>query len=213
MKNFVEFVKNIIKVLVLVWAVWHVMEKNLALFFQIESLSIDAFWVATGSIVADLLIVVAGSFACIAILDFIFQKWKYNQDHLMTKDEVKQEYKEMEGDPLIKGKRRELLREMLTQDTMGKVRRAKVIVTNPTHFAVAIDYEKNVTPLPVVVAKGEGHLAKRIIQVAEEEGIPIMRNAPLARELFATGTENSYIPKNLIKPVAEVLLWVQSLQK
>ncbi len=213
MKNLVEFLKNIIKVVVLGLVVVYVLNKDMHILFQLETLSIFDFWTTLGKIVGELLMLVTGAFACIAILDFMYQKWKYTKDHMMTKDEIKQEYKDMEGDPHIKSKRRELLREMVTQDSMGRVRKAKVIVTNPTHFAVAIDYEKDKTPLPVIVAKGEGHLAKRIIKVAEEEGIPIMRNAPLARELFATGTENSYIPSNLIKPVADVLRWVQSLQK
>ena len=131
----------------------------------------------------------------------------------MSKDEVKREYKEMEGDPQIKGKRKQLHQEMLSQNTLGNVRKAKVLVTNPTHYAVALDYEKDRTPLPVILANGEGFLAQRMMQVAREEGIPIMRNVPLARSLFENGTENAYIPKDLIGPVAEVLRWVQSLQR
>ncbi len=213
MKNLVEFFKNIIKVGVLGLVVWYVFKNNLGLLFQLESQGIYGFWSIIGSIISDLLIMTTVAFGIIAILDFLFQKWKYNKDHLMSKEEVKQEYKEMEGDPLIKSKRRELARELATQDTMSHVRQAKVLVTNPTHYAIALDYEKGKTPLPIILAKGEGHIAKRMIKVAEEEGIPIMRNVPLARELFATGTELSYIPKNLIKPVADVLRWVQSLQK
>ena len=113
----------------------------------------------------------------------------------MSKDEVKREYKEMEGDPQVKGKRKQLHQEMLSQNALGNVRKAKVLVTNPTHYAVALDYEKDRTPLPVILAKGEGFLAQRMIRVAQEEGIPIMRNVPLARSLFENGTENAYIPQ------------------
>ena len=102
---------------------------------------------------------------------------------MMSKDEVKREYKEMEGDPQVKGKRKQLHQEMLSQNALGNVRKAKVLVTNPTHYAVALDYEKDRTPLPVILAKGEGFLAQRMIRVAQEEGIPIMRNVPLARRL------------------------------
>jgi type III secretion protein U len=102
---------------------------------------------------------------------------------------------------------------MISQNALGNVRRAKVLVTNPTHYAVALDYEKDKTPLPVIVAKGEGLLARRMIEVAKEEGIPIMQNVPLARDLFRNGAENSYIPRDLIGPVAEVLRWVQSLRR
>lgn len=213
MKNLVELIKNIIKVSVLGFAVWSVMEENLKVLFQLQTGTIYDFWAVLGTIVKDLLLIASYSFVTIATLDFLYQKWKYNQDHMMTKDEVKREYKEMEGDPHIKGKRKQLHQEMLSQNTMNNVRKAKVLVTNPTHFAIALDYEKDKTPLPIILAKGEGYLAQRMIQVAKEEGIPIMRNVPLARQLFETGAENSYIPKDLIKPVAEVLRWVQTLQR
>jgi type III secretion protein U len=88
-----------------------------------------------------------------------------------------------------------------------------VLVTNPTHYAVALDYEEGRTPLPVVLAKGEGLLAQRMIAVAREEGIPILQQAPLARALFEEGTENAYIPKDLIGPVAEVLRWLKTLER
>ncbi len=211
MKNLVEFVKNLLKVGILAYGVWYVMENNFRLLFRLQTGTIFDFWAVLGSIVQDLLIIASGSFAVIAALDFLYQKWKYNKDHMMSKDEVKKEYKEMEGDPQIKGKRKQLHQELLQQNAMGNVRNAKVLVTNPTHFAIALDYEKGKTPLPVILAKGEGFLAERMIQVAREEGIPIMRNVPLARELFETGTENSYIPRNLIQPVAEVMRWVGTL--
>jgi type III secretion protein U len=92
------------------------------------------------------------------------------------------------------------------------VKKAKVLVTNPTHFAVALDYEQGRTPLPVILAKGEGPRALRMMEVAREAGIPIMRNVPLARALYHNGEENGYIPRDLIGPVAEVLRWVQSLE-
>ena len=135
--------------------------------------------------------------------DFVLEPRKESSDHHTLI---------VQGDPQIKGKRKQLHQEMLSQNTLGNVRKAKVLVTNPTHYAVALDYEKDRTPLPIILAKGEGFLAQRMMQVAREEGIPIMRNVPLARSLFESGTENAYIPKDLIGPVAEVLRWVQSLQ-
>jgi type III secretion protein U len=131
---------------------------------------------------------------------------------MMTKDEVKREYKEMEGDPHIKGKRRQLQREMASQGAVGSVARAKVLVTNPTRLAVALDYEEGRTPLPIVLAKGEGELARRMVAEAERLGIPVLREVGLARDLFAEAGENAYIPKNLIGPVTEVLKWLKSLE-
>ena len=202
-----------IKVFVISFAVYYVLSKYMTVFFKIQTSSLENLWGILGQAVKDLLIFASGAFCVIAGLDYMFQRWQYTKQHMMSKDEVKREYKEMEGDPHIKSKRKQLHQELLAQNSMGNVRKAKVLVTNPTHYAVALDYEKDKTPLPVILAKGEGFLAQRMIKVAEEEGIPIMRNVPLARSLYADGTENAYIPADLIKPVAEVLKWVQSLEK
>ena len=207
MRNLVEFLKNIIKVTVLGVTVWVVMRDHLPTLFAIQRGTIWTLWEVLGLALKDLLLMAAGVFCVIAAVDYLFQKWQYAKNHMMSKDEVKREYKEMEGDPQVKGKRKQLHQEMISQNALGNVRKAKVLVTNPTHYAVALDYEKDRTPLPVILAKGEGFLAQRMIRVAQEEGIPIMRNVPLARSLFENGTENAYIPKDLIGPVAEVLRW------
>ncbi len=212
-KNAVDFLKNILKVTVLGLTAWLVLRDHLRELFLIPGGDIRLLWSTLGSAAKDLTLDVAGIFCVIAMADYLFQRWQYNKQHMMSKDEVKREFKEMEGDPHIKGKRKQLHQEMISQNSLGNVRKAKVLVTNPTHFAVALDYEKDKTPLPVIVAKGEGLLAKRMIEVARQEGIPIMQNVPLARELFRNGTENSYIPQDLIGPVAEVLRWVQSLRR
>ena len=149
----------------------------------------------------------------LAALDFFFQKWQFTKNNMMSKDEIKREYKESEGDPLIKSKRKQLHQELINQNSLQKVRKAKVLVVNPTHYAVALDYEKDKTPLPVILAKGQGELALRMMEVARQEGIPIMHNVSLAQSLYAEGTEDSYIPRELIGPVAEVLRWAQSLGK
>ena len=212
-KNGVDFLKNVLKVVVLGLTAWLVLRSHLRELFLIPSGDIRLLWSTLGSAAKDLTLNVAGIFCVIAGLDYLFQRWQHNKQHMMSKEEVKREYKEMEGDPYIKGKRKQLHQEMVAQNALGNVRKAKVLVTNPTRYAVALDYEKSRTPLPVIVAKGEELLAKRMIEIAEEEGIPIMRNAPLARELFRHGTENAYIPEELIGPVAEVLRWVQSLRR
>lgn len=210
-KNAVEFLKNILKVAVLGYAVLDTFSKHLNSIFHIPDGNIGSMWAVIGAAAGDMVMMSAGVFCVIAAADYLFQRWQFTKQNMMTKDEVKREYKESEGDPLIKGKRKQLHQEMLAQNTMGSVRKAKVLVTNPTHFAVALDYDKDSTPLPIVLAKGEGALAQRMIEVAKKEGIPIMRNVPLARALFEQGTENAYIPKDLIAPVAEVLRWVQTL--
>lgn len=213
MKNLFELVKNLIKVTVLGGVVYMVLRDYLPMLFSMPESGIGAMWKVTGTAVNALVLIAAGAFCIIAALDYLYQRYKYNQNHMMSKDEVKREYKESEGDPHIKSKRKQLHKEMLAQNSLDNVRKAKVLVTNPTHYAVALDYEKDRTPLPVVLAKGEGYLAQRMMEVAKQEGIPIMRNVPLARALYRDGTENAYIPQDLIGPVAEVLRWVQSLER
>lgn len=213
LKNLVEFVKNILKVLVLGLSVYIIFADYLPRLFRIPQGDIGDMWQLLGSACGELVLTAAGVFCVIAAADWCFQKWQFNKQNMMSKDEVKREYKESEGDPLIKGKRKQLHQEMIAQNQLANVRKAKVLVTNPTHFAVALDYEKDKTPLPVILAKGQGVLAQRMIEVAREEGIPVMRNVPLARSLYEQGTENAYIPQDLIGPVAEVLRWVQSLHR
>ena len=212
MKNLFEFVKNILKVAILGLLVWVVFAKYVPVLFEVPHGGVGAMWVTLGEAMGEFLIYTSGAFAVVAAVDFLYQKYKWTHEHMMSMEEVKREFKDSEGDPMIKGQRKQLYQELANQNALGNVRRAKVLVTNPTHFAVALDYDKEKTPLPVILAKGEGALAQRMIEVAKEEGIPIMRNVPLARALYRDGTENGYIPRDLIGPVAEVLRWVQSLE-
>lgn len=213
LRNAVDLIKNILKVVVLGVAVWEVLQDYLPMLGALRKGTIWDVWALLGNALRDLMLVSAIVFCIIAALDYFFQRWNYTKEHKMTKDEVRREFKEMEGDPQIKGKRKQLHRELLAQNTLDKVRKAKVLVTNPTHYAIALDYEKGRTPLPVVLAKGEGMLARRMIETARREGVPIMRNVSLARDLFEQGTEDACIPQEFIAPVAEVLRWVQSMQK
>lgn len=211
-KNAVEFLKNLLKVTVLGGTVWKIFSDYLGTLFHIPDGTISGMWAVTGSAISSLVLAAASVFCVIAAVDYLFQRWQFNKQQMMSKEEIKKEYKESEGDPLIKSKRKQLHQEMLAQNTLGNVRKAKVLITNPTHFAVALDYDKEKIPLPLILAKGEGALAQRMIAIAKEEGIPIMQNVPLAHALFEQGTENSCIPADLIGPVAEVLRWVQSLK-
>ena len=170
-------------------------------------------WTVVGSAVGELLLYSAAAFAVVAALDYFYQKYKWTREHMMSIDEVKREYKDSEGDPQIKSQRKQLYRQLMNQNTLENVRRAKVLITNPTHYAVALDYDEEKTPLPVVIAKGEGALALRMMEVAKEEGIPIMQNVPLARALYRDAAENAYVPRDLLQPVAEVLRWVKGLDR
>ncbi|MDR2787704.1 MAG: type III secretion system export apparatus subunit SctU [Candidatus Accumulibacter sp.] len=212
-KGLFDLAKNLVKVVLLGVVVWRVLVNNWVELFRIPSSDIRGLWRVLGGTAWDLAVSATAAFAALALLDFFWEKYQFTKQNMMSKDEVKREYKEMEGDPHIKSRRKQLHMEMASQSAMANVRRAKVLVTNPTHYAVALDYEEGRTPLPIVLAKGEGLLARRMIEVAKEEGIPILQQAPLARALFEEGTENAYVPKDLIGPVAEVLRWLKTLER
>jgi type III secretion protein U len=212
LKNFVELVMMIAKTLIMAIVVKIAIEDNLGLLLSIPYGGIAGIPQVAGSLFATLIAKVAPAFLVLAAFDYFFQRHQYLKGLKMSKDEVKREYKEMEGDPLIKGKRKQLHQEMAVSNTLANVRKAHVVVTNPTHVAVALIYDEKKTPLPVIAGMGEGLLAQRIVEIAQEEGIPIMRNVPLARALLQDGVESEYIPADLIRPVAEVLRWAQTLK-
>ena len=152
-------------------------------------------------------------FIIISAFDYFLQYQQHRKGLMMSKDEIKREYKEMEGDPHIKSKRKQFHHELMMEDTRDRVRQSSVLVTNPTEIAIAIYYDAEKTPLPFVTAKGEGALARLMIGVAQEAGIPIMQNIPLARSLHEEAPVDQFIPSSMIEPVAEVLRWVQNLQR
>lgn len=151
-------------------------------------------------------------FILVAGADFLFQKLKHKKDIKMTKQEVKDEYKNSEGDPQIKGKIKQKMREVSMRRMMQSVPEADVIITNPTHYAVALKYDKQKSLAPIVVAKGEDFLAKRIKDVAREHNIQIVENKYLARTLYATVDIGKEIPPELYQAVAEVLAFVYNLK-
>ncbi len=148
----------------------------------------------------------------LALLDFAFQKWKHEQDLKMTAQEVREEYKTLQGDPQVIARRRQVQRQLVANRLASAVPQADVIVTNPTELAVAIQYDPETMPAPVVVAKGAGVLAKRIRQLALENGIPVVERKPLARALYQDVDVNQQVPSQQYAAVAEVLKYVYELQ-
>lgn len=211
-KNLIELIKNLIKVIVLGLVVFLVASNNLVDVFKIGSGNMAMTWLILGSIMKELALYTLTAFVALAALDFVYTRFKYTKDHMMSHDEVKKEFKESEGDPHIKQKRKQLHQEMINQSTLAKTRKAKALIVNPTHYAVAIDYDPERTKLPVVLAKGQGDLAKRMIEVAKQENIPILREPPLARALYNDANEDEVIPKDLLAPVVKVLQIVNAMQ-
>ena len=147
-----------------------------------------------------------------AAFDFGLIKWEYNKNLRMTKQESKQEYKEREGDPQIKARIRTIQREVARKRMMQAVKKADVIITNPTHIAIAIVYEKDSHQAPKVVAKGADFIAQKIKKLAADSGVPIVENVPLARTLYKSVKVGQYVPRALYQAVAEVLAYVYRLK-
>lgn len=172
---------------------------------------------ASSSVVNDFLFTAALRvgifFVLVALFDLAFQKQNFAKEMKMEKFEVKQEFKDTEGDPMIKGKRRDLFREIAYQEGPRSARRAKAIITNPTHIAVALKYNPPEEVAPIILTMGAGYTADLIIKIGVENKIPIMRNVDLARELYSKGKISDYIPEETYEAVAEILKWIDSLEE
>lgn len=149
----------------------------------------------------------------LALLDYAYQRFQYHRDLRMSKQEVKEELKRYEGDPRIRERRRAIQRQTALQRMLGKVPTATVVITNPTHLAVALRYEPSETPAPTCVAKGAGTIAERIIELAHEHGVEVVRKPELARPLYQSVEPGQVIPEDLYKAVAEVIAYVYRLEK
>lgn len=210
-RTLVELLKLLLKAAVLAAVVWFTTRSALPTLLQSHLLPLSGILPLAFQLVEILCWSAVVCFIAIAAFDLWYQKWQFLRRNRMSVQEVRREHKEMEGDPHIRRRRRQLHREAAEAGMLADVRKASVVVVNPTHIAVALYYQEGETDLPVVVAKGEGDLARAIRRVAEEEGIPIVHDVDLARRLRADAPVDQYIPEELIQPVAAVLRWARDL--
>ena len=211
MKNIIEFFKSILKVCFLTILIAMVIRDSLQTLVLIPAAGMGAAGLAVADMLKTLVIYSFIAFGAIALADLVFQRYQFRKQQMMSMDEIKQEYKQLEGDPHVKSHRKGMAKEIAMGEMVLKTRKASVVVTNPTHFAVALYYQESLTPLPIVLAKGEDATAHQMIQVATSYGIPVMQNILLARALFANARIDQYIPSDLIEPVAEVLIALRRL--
>ena len=210
-RNLVEFLKSAFKISFLSVLVTMVVRDALPQLMSVPHSGLAGLQMGVGGMMFTLITNVAVAYVIISLADFVWQRRQHRKQLMMSKQEVKQEYKEMEGNPHIKGKRKHLHQEMAMQGAVQRTRKATVVVTNPTHLAIALYYDQDETPLPIILAKGEGALAAEMVRAAREEGVPVMQNIPLARALMAHGEPDQFIPSELVEPVAEVLRLVRKL--
>ncbi|MDF2653956.1 MAG: flhB2 [Bacillota bacterium] len=212
-RSLVQLVKSLLKVAVILWVIYTSVQDLLIITPDILNTNFDESIAFMLDRIMSIVYKICLIFVAIAVLDFAYQKFDYEQKLKMTKQEIKDEYKQTEGDPFIKGKIKEKQRKMSMNRMIQQVPNADVIVRNPTHFAVALKYDLEKDMAPMVLAKGQDHLAKRIIAAGEKHNILITENKPLARSLYETVEVNSYIPAELYQAVAELMAWVYSTRE
>ena len=207
-KKLVDLVKNLIKISILLVLLAVLVQEDIRQIARMLDMNISTAAVITMELVFELVKEVCMAFLVVAFFDYLYQKWDYEQNLKMTKQEVKEEFKNTEGNPEIKGRIRSIQRQMALSRMMQKVPEADVIVRNPTHFAVALKYDPDKNGAPVVLAKGQDLVALRIIKVGEENRVAILENRPLARALYESCELDREIPAEFYGAVAEILVYI-----
>ncbi|WP_211285140.1 flagellar biosynthesis protein FlhB [Sporomusa acidovorans] len=211
-RSLVELAKALFKVAIIGYFIYRFAVIKTGDIPQIINMDLMDALKLTGSLVIDLAFQIIAVMLVLAVLDYMYQWWEHNESLKMSKEEVKEEMKQTEGNPQIKSKIKEKQRALAMRRMMQEIPKADVVVTNPTHLAIALKYEKEMAA-PVVLAKGQDFLAERIKQVARENKVVIVENKPLARALYSAVEIGDIIPAELYQAVAEVLAYVYRLKK
>ena len=204
-QSLVELLKSILKIALIMIILYNEIDNGLRLLFTIYDYTLIDSVIQTGNLLISVGLKISAFFLVVAAADFMFQKWKFHKDMKMTKQEVKEEYKSVEGDPQVKGKIKRKMQEASQRRMMQNLPKADVVITNPTHYAVAIVYDKDIAEAPIVLAKGADYLAQKIKDEARLNNIEIVENKPLARSLYANVEIGQAVPPELYVAVAEVL--------
>ncbi len=212
LRSLVELLKGLLKASLFAAVIYFAMKKDMPELVAAIRLPLEDGVAQLFSRLLGLSFRLAFLLLVLALFDYGYQKWEFEKSIRMSKQELKEEYKQMEGDPQIKSKIRQKQRELARSRMMSSVPKADVVITNPTHLAVALEYDRDIMEAPVLVAKGEGFVARRIREIAEENGVPVVENRTLARGLYDSMEIGDEIPEHLYKAVAEVLAFIYRLK-
>ena len=213
LRSVVELIKDTAVVAVVGYVGYDFIKSNIKTIIGMSDMNVNKIITAFNSLAVNIFFRITLIMIAIALIDFMYEKFQYRKDLRMTKQEIKEEYKQDEGDPQIKSKRRQMQREMASKRMMQNVPKATVVVTNPTHVAVALRYDDKKDEAPVLVAKGLDYIALKIKDIAKENDIPIIENKPLARLIYKEVEIDSEIPQSMYSAVAELLAVVLKLKK
>ena len=211
-RTLVSLIKQVVILVVIFIVVYNKLKSRMSDIYMLYDIPLISAIMLLGDIIFDIGTVICVIYTIIGIADYVFEKRKFRKDMMMTKQEVKDEWKNTEGNPEVKNKIRQKMSEASRRRMMQAVPEADVVITNPTHFAVALKYEQNKGKAPVVIAKGEDYLAAKIKEAARENNIEIVENKPLARMLYYNVELDEEIPPELYQAVAEVLAFVYNIK-
>jgi len=211
MRSFIDLIKMTIKAVILAAVLYKTLLALMPLIVGVAYEPLPDLIEISWSALCRLFAVGGVLYLVLGVVDYGIQRWLFMRDHRMSKDEVKREFKDSEGDPQLKGKRKQVAREIVTENPDKAVAGARAVIVNPTHYAVAVRYEPDEYDVPRVVAKGVDADALEIRRMAERHGVPIVGNPPLARALYLVPLEDA-IPESCFKAVAAVLAWVEDMQ-
>ena len=207
-----ELVKSIAKIAVIFGVAYSTIMGELDTMKILYDMELFSAVIYISNFVINMGIKISAVYLLIGFVDYLYQKFKFKKDMKMSKQEVKDEYKQQEGDPQVKGKIKSKMRETSMRRMMQNMPDADVVITNPTHFACAIKYDKEKAAAPVLIAKGADHLAQKLKDIAKEHNVPIVENKPLARMLYYNVDIDAEIPQELYQMTAEVLAYVYQLK-
>lgn len=211
MRSLVELLKNILKVIILIIVLYGLIKKDMGDILKTMNMDLRISVHYTFQMLMDMILRVTMVFVVVAAFDYYYQWWDYEKRLKMSKQEIKEEYKQMEGNPEVKGKIKQIQRQRAQSRMMQAVPQADVIVRNPTHYAVALQYDDERHSAPIVIAKGQDELALRIVKVGEENNIMVVENKPLARGLYSSTELGEEIPSEYYGLVAELLVEVYKI--
>jgi flagellar biosynthetic protein FlhB len=213
MRSLVELLKGLLKATVFCVVIYIALMEKLPLAVRAMQIPLEEGALQLWDFLWDLAMRLAIMLLVMALADYLYQKWEFEKSIRMSKQEIKEEYRQTEGDPQIKSKIRQKQRELAKKRMMASVPKADVVITNPTTLAIALMYDRDVMAAPQIVAKGKGLIARRIREIAQEHEVPIVENKPLARALYETADIGDEVPEKLYRGVAEILAMVYKLKK
>lgn len=212
-QKLMELFLSIMKIAIISYVAYTTLEEKAGLLYLLYEIPLQQAIMTVGEIAIQLGLKISYIYLVLAFADYAYQKWKFHEEMKMTKQEIKDEWKNSEGNPEVKNKIKQKMREISQRRMMQSVPEADVIITNPTHYAVALKYDKDVADAPLVTAKGQDYLAQKIKDAARENGVEIVENKPLARMLYHNVDIGGMVPPELYQAVAEVLAFVYNLKK